>query len=363
MTLRNQVLIWIGFLVFVILCLWLFRAILLPFVVGAAIAYLLNPLVNQLQRWRFGRGWATAVVLLCVITIIVSLFYMLVPLVGQQIVGLIQRLPGYAADLQGLARRWAPELNEWLGPERAAQVEASVTDILGQMVGVVAGIPAELVSISLTGISMIGFIVFTPVVAFYLLLDWEGMVQGLENLLPRDHKGEIDTILNDIESAMAGVIRGQGSVLLIDAAYYAAALSLVGLNFGLTIGLIGGLLSFIPFVGFAVGFSLSMGIAIVQFWPNWPMILVVFLIYMIGQFLEGNVLYPKLVGSSININPVWLMFALLAFGALFGFVGLLLAVPLAAIGAVLIRYGVRKYKESSLYRGQNGGSGGGAGAI
>ena len=363
MTLRNQVLIWIGFLVFVILCLWLFRAILLPFVVGAAIAYLLNPLVNQLQRWHFSRGWATAVVLLCVITIIVSLFYMLVPLVGQQIVGLIQRLPGYAADLQGLARRWAPELNEWLGPERAAQVEASVTDILGQMVGVVAGIPAELVSISLTGLSMIGFIVFTPVVAFYLLLDWEGMVRGLENLLPRDHKGEIDTILNDIESAMAGVIRGQGSVLLIDAAYYAAALSLVGLNFGLTIGLIGGLLSFIPFVGFAIGFSLSMGIAIVQFWPNWPMILVVFLIYMIGQFLEGNVLYPKLVGSSININPVWLMFALLAFGALFGFVGLLLAVPLAAIGAVLIRYGVRKYKESSLYRGQNGGSGGGAGAI
>ena len=355
MTLRNQVLIWIGFLVFVILCLWLFRGILLPFVVGAAIAYLLNPLVNQLQKWRFSRGWATTVVLLSVITIIIWMFYMIVPLVGTQIVGLIQRLPGYAADLQGLARRWAPELNEWLGPERAAQVEASVTDILGQMVGLVGGIPAELVNIGLTGISTIGFIVFTPVVAFYLLLDWEGMVRGLQSLLPRHHKTEIDGILSDIDSSMAGVIRGQGGVLLIDAVYYATALTLVGLNFGLTIGLIGGILSFIPFVGFAVGFGLSMGIATVQFWPNWPMILVVFLIYMIGQFLEGNVLYPKFVGSSININPVWLMFALLAFGALFGFVGLLLAVPLAAIGGVLVRFGVRKYKESTLYLGQNGG--------
>lgn len=363
MTLRNQVLIWIGFGVFVIVCLWLFRGILLPFVVGAALAYLLNPLVNQLQRWHFSRGWATAVVLLSVVAIIVSLFFMLLPLVGQQVVGLIQRLPGYTADLQALARQWAPELNEWLGPERAAQVEASVTGLLGRMVGIAATIPGELVAIGLTGISMIGFVIFTPVVAFYLLLDWEGMVRGLNNLLPRDHKDEIDTILADIDSAMAGVLRGQGSVLLIDAVYYATALSLVGLNFGLSIGLIGGLLSFIPFVGFAVGFGLSMGIAIVQFGTNWPMILVVFLIYMIGQFLEGNVLYPKLVGSSININPVWLMFALLAFGALFGFVGLLLAVPLAAIGAVLIRFGVRKYKSSSLYRGQNGGPHGDAGAA
>jgi predicted PurR-regulated permease PerM len=363
MTLRNQVLIWIAFFVVIILTLWLFRGILLPFVVGAALAYLLNPLVNQLQHWKFSRGWATAVVLLCVIAIILGLFFMLVPLVGQQIVGLVQRLPGYAADLQALARRWAPELNEWLGPERAAQVEATVTDLLGRMVGLVGVVTGEIVSSGMTVISAIGFIVFTPVVAFYLLLDWEGMVHGLESLLPRDHKEEINGILEEIDRSMAGVLRGQGGVVLILAAFYATALTLVGLNFGLAIGLIGGLFSFIPFVGFAIGFFLSMGIAIVQFWPNWWFIVIVFAIYMIGQFIEGNVLYPKLVGSSININPVWLMFALLAFGALFGFVGLLLAVPLAAIGAVLIRFGVRKYKASTLYRGQNGGPGGDASAA
>ena len=185
------------------------------------------------------------------------------------------------------------------------------------------------------------------------------MVRGLKDLLPRRHRSEILGILRDIDSSMAGVIRGQGGVLLIDAAFYAIALSAIGLNFGLAVGLIAGFLSFIPYVGFGVGLVLSVGIAIVQFWPNWWMVAAVFGIFMGWQFIEGNVLYPKLVGGSININPVWLMFALLAFGALFGFLGLLLAVPLAAIGGVLVRYGVRKYKASTLYLGStHGGQGG-----
>ncbi|UXN72846.1 AI-2E family transporter [Devosia sp. A8/3-2] len=363
MTLRNQVLIWISFLVVLVLLLWLFRGILLPFVVGAALAYLLNPLVNQLQQWRFNRGWATAVVLLCVITIIISLFVMLVPLIGQQVVGLIQRFPGYVSDLQALIRRWSPEINEWLGPERAAQFEATINDLARQALGFIATLPAELVNIGYTGASFIGITILTPVVAFYLLLDWEGMVRGLQGLLPQDYKDEINGILKDIDRSMAGVLRGQGGVLLIDAAYYATALSLLGLNFGPAVGIIGGLLSFIPFVGFAVGFALSLGIAIVQFWPNWWMVVAVCAIFMVWQFIEGNILYPKLVGSSININPVWLMFALLAFGALFGFVGLLLAVPLAAIVAVLIRYGVKKYKASTLYKGTNGDADGDASAA
>ncbi len=354
MTLRNQVLIWIAFLVVMIVLLWLFRGILLPFVVGAALAYLLNPLVNQLQRWHFNRGWATAVVLLAVITIFVGVFLMFLPLVGQQIIGLIQRLPGYVTSLQGLVTEWSPQINEWLGPERAAQFQTSITELTRQALGFIATLPAELVNIGYTGAAVIGVTLVTPVVAFYLLLDWEGMVRGLQGLLPRDHKHEINRILSDIDKSMAGVIRGQGGVLVIDAIFYATALSLIGLNFGLAVGLISGLLSFVPFVGFAFGFSLSIGIAIVQFWPNYWMVVAVAAIFLGWQFIEGNVLYPKLVGSSININPVWLMFALLAFGALFGFVGLLLAVPLAAIVGVLVRYGIGKYKASTLYLGING---------
>ena len=230
-----------------------------------------------------------------------------------------------------------------------------------QALGFIATLPAELVNIGLTGAGVIGFTLLTPVVAFYLLLDWEGMVRGLQGLLPRESRAEINQILGDIDKSMAGVLRGQGGVLLIDAAFYATALSLVGLNFGLAVGLIAGLLSFIPFVGFAFGFALSVDIAIVQFWPNYWMVVGVCGIFLGWQFIEGNILYPKLVGGSININPVWLMFALLAFGALFGFVGLLLAVPLAAIVGVLVRYGVAKYKASALYLGQNGGPDGTAG--
>lgn len=351
MALRNQVFIWIGLLLGLILSLWIFRGVLLPFVVGAALAYLLNPLVNQLQKWRFNRVWATVVVLFSVLTVIVSVFFMFVPLIGQQIIGLIQRLPGYVGDLQELAVALSPEINEWLGPGRAEQFQSSLNDLARQALGFIATLPAELVNIGLTGAAVVGFTVLAPVVAFYLLLDWEGMVRGIDELLPKQHKREVKGILREIDKSMAGVIRGQGSVLLLDAAFYATALSLVGLNYGLAVGLIGGLLSFIPFVGFTVGLGLSVGIAIVQFSPNWWMVVLVASIYLFWQFIEGNILYPKLVGSSININPVWMMFALLALGAVFGFVGLLLAVPMAAIASVLVRYGVRKYKESTLYLG------------
>ena len=354
MTLRNQVAIWIGFLVALIVSLWIFRGILLPFVVGAALAYLLNPVVNQKQKWRFSRTGATIIVLLLLMAVVISLFFMLVPVIGQQIIGLIQRAPSLYRDLQNLVNQYSPEISTWLGPERAAEVERGINEIARNLLGFIGRLPAELVNIGLSGASVVAFLVVSPVVAFYLLLDWEGMIRGIDNLLPREHKAEIKAILHDIDKSMAGVIRGQGSVLLLDAAFYATALSLVGLNFGLAVGIIGGLLSFIPFVGAFVGFGLSVGIALVQFWPNMWMVALVCGIFLFWQFIEGNVLYPKLVGSSININPVWMMFALLALGALFGFTGLLLAVPMAAIASVLVRYGVRKYKESTLYLGTNG---------
>ena len=352
MTLRTQVLIWVGFTVVVIAAIWLFRPILLPFVVGIALAYILNPLANIVQRTGIGRGWATAVVLLAVLAAIVGIFVMITPLIATQIAGLVVRLPGYITDLNDLVRRIAPQLTEWLGPERAAQLEASLAQFLGTGVEFIGNLTAQVAQSGLTVINTLAFIILTPVVAFYLLLDWEGMVKGIDELLPREHRREIRTVLDQIDRSMAGVVRGQGSVILVLTVYYATALTLTGLNFGLVIGLMTGLFSFIPFFGFLTGIILSMTIALVQFAPNWWFVLLIFMVYMIGQFLEGNVLYPKLVGQSININPVWLMFALFAFAFLFGFVGLLLAVPLAAITATLTRYAVRRYKESALYHGE-----------
>ena len=352
MTLRNQVLVWVGLSLVAILLIWVFRSILLPFVLGLAIAYLANPLVNLLQRLRISRAWGAMIVLTLVVAVLVGLLLMLVPLVAQQAAGLVVRLPGYIADLQSLAEIYAPQLAEWLGPERAAQLENSLTELIGRGVEFAGGITAQLAQSGLTVLNTIAIFFITPVVAFYLLLDWEGMIEKIDDLMPRAHRAEIRGILNQIDQAMAGVIRGQGSVVLVLCVYYATALSVVGLNFGLAIGLIGGLLSFVPYVGFLVGFVLSLTIALVQFWPDqWLLLVIVLVVYAVGQFLEANILYPKLVGQSININPVWLMFALFAFALLFGFVGLLLAVPLAAITGVLTRYSLAKYQASSLYLG------------
>lgn len=354
MTLRTQVLIWAGFFLAAILFLWIFRSILLPFVIGITLAYLLNPLVTWLQKVGFPRPLGTAIILFLVIALIVGFLLMLVPLVGDQVVDMVARLPGYIGDLQKLLQEIAPQLADWLGPERAAQLEGSLTDFIGRGVELAGSITATVAQSGLTLITAIAVLFIAPVVAFYMLLEWEGMVKRVDDLLPREHREEILGVLRDIDRSMAGVIRGEGSVILVLTIYYCTALSLAGLNFGLVIGLIGGLLSFIPYVGFLTGFVLSMAVAIVQFWPDqWLLIVAIFVIYMVGQFLEGNILYPKLVGQSININPVWLMFALFAFGLLFGFVGLLLAVPLAAIVGVLARYALKKYQESQLYLGRS----------
>ena len=351
MTLRTQVLVWVGFAVVAILLIWLFRPILLPFVLGIALAYILNPAVNLVQRTGLKRGWASAIVLLAVVGVIIALLVIVTPLIASQVAGLVTRVPEYSGDLQHLVQSWAPQLNQWLGAERVAQIETNLSQFLGTGVEFIGSVTAQLASSGLTVLNTVAVLFLTPIVALYLMIDWDRMVRAIDDLLPREHRREIRQVLDQMDTAMAGVIRGQGAVIVVLCIYYAAALTLTGLNFGLVIALLTGLLDIVPFLGFLTGLILSMGIAVVQFAPNWWLVAIVFAVYMIGTFLEGNVLYPRLVGQSININPVWLMFALFAFAFLFGFVGLLLAVPLAAITATLIRYSVRRYKDSALYRG------------
>jgi predicted PurR-regulated permease PerM len=274
------------------------------------------------------------------------------PLVVSQISSLVSRLPEYVNDLQHLVQQIDPQLKNWLGPDRAAQLESFLAQFLGSGIEFVGGLTAQVAQSGLTVLNTVVVLFLTPVIAFYLLLDWEGMVRAIDDLLPREHRREVRTVLDQIDRSMAGVIRGQGGIMLVLCVYYGTALTLTGLNFGLVIGLLTGLLSFVPFLGFITGFVLSMGIAGVQYAPDWWLVAIVFIVYAIGQFLEANILYPRLVGQSININPVWLIFALFAFAFLFGVVGLLLAVPLAAITATLIRYAVRRYKGSALYRGE-----------
>jgi predicted PurR-regulated permease PerM len=230
----------------------------------------------------------------------------------------------------------------------------SLSGLLGQGAGLLTTIFTSLWSSGKALVDIAGLFVVTPVVAFYMLLDWDRMIETVDDWIPRDHVETVRGIATDINLATAGFVRGQGTLCLILGCYYAVGLTLAGLNFGLLIGLFAGLISFIPYVGSLVGLVLAVGVALVQFWPEWQWIVVVAVVFFSGQFIEGNILQPKLVGKSVGLHPVWLMFALFAFGYLFGFVGLLVAVPAAAAVAVLVRFAIGRYLESPVYKGQSG---------
>jgi predicted PurR-regulated permease PerM len=211
-----------------------------------------------------------------------------------------------------------------------------------------------LLTSALSVINAIVFIVVVPVVAFYLLLDWDNMVTRIDSWLPRDHRETIRAIARDIDKVLAGFVRGQVSVCIALGTFYAVALMLAGLDFGLIVGAIAGLITFIPYIGALIGGALAIGLALFQFWGEWLNIGIIAAIFAAGQFLEGNIITPRFVGKSVGLHPVWLLFALSAFGTVFGFVGMLVAVPVAAAIGVLARFGIGQYLGSRLYTGLAG---------
>jgi predicted PurR-regulated permease PerM len=236
--------------------------------------------------------------------------------------------------------------------DRMPDLQKTVSDLVAQGAGWFVSFLQSLWSGGRALISIFAFIIITPVVAVYVLYDWPKMVARVDSWIPRTHRELIRSLARDMDLAVAGFVRGQSSVALILGSYYAVALTITGLNFGLLIGFMAGLLTFIPYVGSMFGLVVATGVALVQFWPELTPIFVVIGIFLFGQFVEGYILAPKLVGESIGLHPVWLMFSLLAFGALFGFVGLLLAVPLAAAVGVLVRFGLAQYLASPIYTGE-----------
>ena len=265
----------------------------------------------------------------------------------------IQRIPEYVSKLQDLiAGADTDILPDWV-QEQIASVKENFSRFLAQGAGFVGALLTQIWNSGKSLIDVVSLLVVTPVVAFYLLLDWDRMVAKVDSWVPRQHLGSVRQIARDMDKSIAGFIRGQGSLCIILGVYYAVGLSLIGLNFGLLIGLFVGAISFITYIGSMVGLVLALGVAVVQFWPEYTPIIMTLVVFFTGQFIEGNILQPKLVGSSVGLHPVWLMFALFAFGLLFGFVGLLVAVPAAAAVGVLVRFALTRYLESDLYHGQS----------
>ena len=351
MTLQKQVTFWVVAFLTLILVLWLLSPILLPFIAGLVLAYFLDPVADALERLGLPRLVATATILVLSILLLVFIGLLIVPILGDQIVKFAGDLPSL---LQSLLARFNEVAPQWIKDAIAksgTDIQGSISDIAGKAAGWTATLLGSIWSGGMALVNILSLLVVTPIVAFYLLADWDRLVAKVDSWLPRDHATEIRTIFTNIDAAMAGFIRGQGTVCLLLGVFYALALTIAGLKFGLVIGLAAGLLSFIPFVGALVGGLMAIGVGLVQFWPDFSSILIIIGIFAAGQFLEGNFLSPKLVGSSIGLHPVWLMFALFAFGYMFGFVGLLLAVPLAAAAGVLVRFALNQYLASKLYRG------------
>ncbi len=351
MTLRRQVQFWLVSLAVFCGFLYVFSGVLLPFVAGMAVAYLLDPVCDRLEKLGIGRMWATLTILFGFVLILVLFFILLLPLLGNQLALFLDNFPDLVRKLQSLLSTYFPANLASIAGIDATDLQSSMSELIGQGATFIGKLAQSLWSGGQALLSILSLFVITPVVAFYLLLDWDRMVERIDGWLPREHLSEIRALAQEMDGAVAGFVRGQVSVCVILGTFYAVSLALVGLNFGLLIGMVAGLVSFIPFVGAGLGLILSVGIALVQFWPDWPWIVAVASIFAVGQFLEGNILQPKLVGDSTGLHPVTLMFALFAFGSLFGFVGMLVAVPAAAMIGVLARFALKQYLASPVYKG------------
>lgn len=360
MTLQKQIGFWLSSFAVLVLALYVLADVLLPFVAGLVLAYLLDPVASWFERRGVSRLWATVAILSTFLLLFVLALVLLVPVLAQQLSVFIARLPTYVSQLQVIATERGGPLLERLGlGSGMADAQKVIADFAGQAAAWAASVGQTAVAGGQAIASLVSLLVITPVVAFYLLVDWDRMVNAIDGWLPLRHKDTIRELAGQMDMAIAGFIRGQAMVCLLLGSFYAVGLWMMGLNFGVLIGMVSGFLSFIPYVGSIVGLLLAVGVALVQFWPDWKMPLLAFAIFASGQFIEGNFLAPKLVGEAVGLHPVWLMFALVAFGSLFGFVGLLLAVPLAAIAGVLARFALGQYLASPLYSsGERSGDGG-----
>jgi predicted PurR-regulated permease PerM len=358
MSMRRQALFWgIGIIVFFVLV-WLLSAILLPFVAGMALAYFLDPVADRLERHGMGRSPAAGLVVVGTCAAVLGVFLLIEPLLADQIVKFVDALPGYIAAIR---EKLGPLFHRLQHAAAAGGAQADVKEAVGnagkEALGTLTNLLVWLLGGGLAVFNLISLLLITPVVFFYLLRDWDKIVAKIDSWLPRDHAATIRQQASEVDRVLAGFVRGQSTMCLIQAIYYSVGLTVIGLQFGLVIGIVTGVLTFIPFVGAITGFALALGVGLAQFGLDWMMLALIVGVMSLGQILEGYVLQPLLLGRSVGLHEVWVIFALLAGGALFGFVGVLIALPAFAVIGVLARFALGRYLDSRMYSGTGGGEG------
>lgn len=332
--------------------LWFLGDVILPFILGGAIAYFLDPVADRLEKMGLSRVLATVLITVLALIIFTLMALLIVPTLVSQTLSLVESAPEIFNKLKGFLTERLPSLMD------ADSSLRQTLDTIGESIQSKGGeFVNGVVSSAMSLLNIIILMVIVPVVAFYMLLDWDNMVAKIDKLLPLDHAPVVRQIANEVDRTLSSFIRGQGTVCLTMGVYYAIGLMLVGLQFGLLVGAFAGLITFIPYIGALIGGALAIGLGLFQFWGDWVSLGLVAAVFALGQALEGNVITPKLVGNSVGLHPVWLMFALSVFGSLFGFVGMLVAVPVAAIIGVLIRFALSRYQDGRLFQGVTGQAG------
>jgi predicted PurR-regulated permease PerM len=344
----RQALFWVGALALFFLALHLLSGMLLPFILGLGIAYILAPLVEMLRRWKVPRGLAALSTMLAFLFALVAIIVLIVPVIELQAAQLARSAPAAVDFVRREIQVLLDLAQQQLAPEDLAKVHDMVGGWTGSALTWTAGLAQRLLSSGLALANTLSLLLITPLVAFFMLRDWDMIVARLDALLPRQHAPTIRAQLRLVNETIAGYLHGQGLVSLIVGIYYAVALSLMGLDFAFILGIVVGILSFIPYIGEAIGLILALGLAAMQF-GSWSKIGIVAAIFVVGHLVGSDVLQPKLVGSRVHLHPIWVIFALLAFGTLFGFVGVLIALPAAAVSGVLVRFALARYLASPLY--------------
>lgn len=343
-----RLLFWIGVAVLFVFVLGLLQSILMPFIAALIIAFILAPAVAWLERWGIGRTLASLAVLVVFLVGVALVFILLVPVIQNQIVTLIGKVPSFVTFLQTQFGNLMGLLEEKLPADQVQKLQDMVGGKLGEALSWLGTLLQGLITSSFALLNIVSLVVVTPIVAFLVLRDWEKLVALIDDYLPRQSLATVREQAKIVSDMLVGFIHGQALVCLVLAIYYGTALSFAGLDSGLSLGLLIGVLAIIPIIGGVTGFVLSLGLAASQY-GTWREIIIVCIIFGVGQTVEGNFLTPKLVGDRINLHPIWVMFALFAGVTLFGFVGLIFAVPMAAVVGVLIRFSLSRYRRSAFY--------------
>ena len=341
---------WLVIVAAFIAILWLFKPVLLPFLAGLTIAYFLEPAVTALEKRKIQRYIGAAVVLSGFLFVVVTIILLIWPMLSSQIGALINALPEYFATIHEQYLPWARRWLARFSPEDVEKIRDAAGQSTGAAVGWIGSTVKNIVSGGFVLIDAVSLSILTPVTAYYALRDWKKLTKAIDQLIPRRHYAVIREQMAEINQTLSGFMRGQALVCIVLGVFYSAGLGLNGLQYGVTVGIIAGVLSIIPYVGTVFGWATSLILACVQFTDDWMRIGLVVSVFVVGQILEGYVLTPRFVGNRVGLHPVWILFALIAGIKLMGFLGALIAVPSAAVIGVLVRFGVRQYRASAMYK-------------